>query len=111
MIFYPKFTLLFADGTYKCNQAIGPDDIANNYEQQYMKWCRSRHEATNRLFKLFGVAVNRFERSPTKHGLFLHAIAQIIQLGMVIGQMKASFDMKGAPQPPSWPGTWEFRAT
>ena len=98
-----------ADGTYKCDEAIGPDDIANHYEQQYMKWSRSRHEATNRLFKLFGVAVNRFERAPVKHGLFLHAIAQIIQLGLVVGEMKASFDMKGAPQPPSWPGTWEFR--
>ena len=74
-----------------------------------MKWCRVRHEATNRLFKRFRVAVNRFERSPTKHGLFLHSIAQIVQLGIMTNEMTASFDVDDLPQPPSWPGTWEFR--
>ena len=100
-----------ADGTYKCNQAITPEDAQNRYEIQYMKWCRVRHEATNRLFKLFRVAVNRFERSPYKHGLFLHSIAQIVQLGIMSNELTASFGVDDLPQPHSWPGTWEFRTT
>lgn len=98
-----------ADGLYLCNEAIIPDNVANDYEHIYMKWCRSRHEATNRLFKLFRVACNRFERSPIKHGLFLHSIAQIVQLGIMTREMEPSFSVDGLIQPPSWPGTWEFR--
>jgi len=98
-----------ADGTYTCNQALIPHDIANHYESVYMQWCRTRHEATNKLFKLFKVVCNKFERSPFKHGLFVHAIAQIVQLGIMTGQMGASFDVHDFQQPPSWPGTWEYR--
>ena len=46
-----------ANGTYKTNEAITLDDIANRYEILYTKWCQVRHEATNRLFKLFHMAL------------------------------------------------------
>ena len=98
-----------ADGTYQCNEAIRPDDVATHYETVYMKWCRSRHENINRLFKQFRVAKAVFERSVEKHGLFLHAIAQIVQLGIMIGQKTASFHVQGVQQPSSWPHSWEFR--
>ena len=98
-----------ADGTHNTNRALTPIDIANHYESLHMQWCRTRHEATNRLFKVFKVVCNRFERSPFKHGRFMHAIAQIVQLGIMTGEMQASFDVDDFPQPPSWPGTREYR--
>lgn len=69
-----------ADGTHMTNEAITLDDIANPHKIIYMKWCCVHHEASNCLFKLFHVAVSQFERAPEKHGLFVHAIAQIVQL-------------------------------
>ena len=98
-----------ADGTYRCIEALQPDDAVCEYESYYMKWCRSRHETVNGLIKLFRVAHNRFERAPAKHGLFLHAIANIVQLGIMSGKMEPSFGLNGIQQPPSWPGTWETR--
>ena len=71
-----------------------------------MKWCRPRHETVNGLFKRFKVAASRFERSPFKHGSFLHAVAQVVQLGIMRKEMKI-ISLQGAQQPPSWPGTWE----
>ena len=96
-----------ADGACKTNDAVQPDDIGNHCESVCMKWCRSRHETVNGLFKRFKVATNRFERSPCKHGSFLHAIAQIAQLGLMTREMEPSFDVHDLQQPPSWPGAWE----
>jgi hypothetical protein len=95
-----------ADGTYRCPQAIFPDEAVTDYQAFYMRLCRSRHEATNNLFKRFNVVKNIFSRHPSKHGLFLHSIAQIVQLGIMIGEMQASFAVQ-LEEPRSWPGTWE----
>ena len=65
-----------------------------------------RHEAVDGLSSGAPRSRNRFARSPLKHGLFLHAIANIVQLGFMCGEMTPSFDMEGVPQPPSWLGTW-----
>lgn len=72
-------------------QAIGPDDIANNYEQVYIKWCWSGHETANGLSKRFRIVSNRFARSPKKHGYLMHAIAQIVQFGIMPREMAPSF--------------------
>jgi hypothetical protein len=50
-----------------------------------MDVARARHEQVNRLFK---VLCNRFKRDVTKHGFFMHAVASIVQLGIMTGEME-----------------------
>ena len=55
------------------------------------------------------IAAGIIRRRFGTHGLFLHSIAQIVQLGIMTKEMEASFGCDDLVQPPSWPGTWEFR--
>lgn len=93
-----------ADGTYKCPEALIPYDAITWYETYYMSAARARHETVNQLFKQFRVIRNKFSRAPEKHGLFTHAIAQIVQLGIMTGE-KAPYDV-WLEEPPTWPQNW-----
>jgi hypothetical protein len=53
-----------------------------------MDVARARHEQVNILFKLFKVLCNQFKRDVTKHGFFMRAVANIVQLGIMTGEMK-----------------------
>ena len=91
-----------ADGGYSRAQAIIPDDAVTWYERFYMATVRARHETINQLFEQFKVIRNRFERKVTKHGLFVHAIAQIIQLGIMNKEL-APYDVSFLDEPETWP--------
>jgi hypothetical protein len=41
---------------------------------------------------LFRILKLPFERKVTKHGLFMHAVANIVQLGLLTGELKV-FDV------------------
>ena len=94
-----------ADGTYRCPEALIPYNAETWYERHYMAVARSRHETMNQHFKQFRVIKNKFSRHPTKHGLFTHAIAQIIQLGIMSGETLV-FNISHMEEPHTWPLTW-----
>ena len=91
-----------ADSGYTCQQAIIPDDAITWYERLYMSTARARHETINQLFKQFKVIRNRFERHVKRHGLFVHSIAQIIQLGIMNKEI-IPYDVTFLPEPETWP--------
>ena len=91
-----------ADNGYNCQEALIPNDVQTFYEMYYMSTARSRHETVNQLFKQFRVIGNRFHRSVDLHGQFTFAIANIIQLGIMIGEVEP-FDLSYFHQPPTWP--------
>ncbi len=67
-----------------------------------MDVARARHEQVNRLFKLFKVLSNRFKRDVAKHGVFMHAVANIVQLGLMTGEMNVFDVHEHAPLPEGW---------
>ena len=69
-------------------------------DAQYMQACGSQHETVNRLFKQFNVINNRFKRDVMKHGVFTYAIANIIQVGIMFGEMRP-YDVP-LMEPESW---------
>jgi hypothetical protein len=81
----------FAASFDKC--ALLPGDATTLDEYEYMADARSRHEQINKLFKLFRILKLPFERKVTnKHGLFMHPIANVVQLGLITGELNA-FDV------------------
>lgn len=90
-----------ADGMYNNGRAIKPDDAEDEYEHWYMARARARHEQVNRLFKRFKVIKNVFRREVSKHGIFTHAIAAIIQIGIQFGVMYV-WDLDGMEPPDGW---------
>jgi hypothetical protein len=72
-----------ADDTYRTPCALLPEDASNLDEYEYMDVARARHEQMNRLLKTFKVVSNIFKREVTKHGLFMYAVANIVQLGLL----------------------------
>jgi hypothetical protein len=91
-----------ADDTYRCPEALLPEDASNVEEYFYMDVARARHEQVNRLFKLFKVLSNRFKRDVAKHGVFMHAVANIVQLGLMTGEMNVFDVHEHAPLPEGW---------
>ena len=77
-----------ADKGYQSTYAITPFDAANQVEKDYMALCRTRHETINRLFKTFKVVGNRFSRSPSKHAVFCHSVINIVQVGIMFGELQ-----------------------
>ena len=77
-----------ADKIYASECAINPYDAWNNADSQYMTLVRGRHETINRLFKQFKSIANTFRRDPAKHGLFMYSIANIIQVGIMFGEIQ-----------------------
>ena len=91
-----------ADGGYKCEEALIPDDAVTFYERYYMSSARARHETINQLFKQWKIIGNRFSRDPSKHGLFAHSIANIVQLGFMVEE-SFPYHVGDIPEPPTWP--------
>ena len=77
-----------ADNGHLCDEALMPHDATSWIEKNYMALARARHETVNAQFKQFRVIGNRFHREVEKHGIFMHAIANIVQLGIMIGEWK-----------------------
>ena len=67
-----------------------------------MDVARARHEQVNRLFKIFKVLSNVFKREVTKHGVFMHAVANIVQFGLMTGEMNVFDVHERAPLPEGW---------
>ena len=90
-----------ADNGYITERALTPVDAINPYELEYMANCRARHEQLNRLFKQFNCIQNTFKREVKKHGLFAHSVANIIQLGIMAGEVNI-FNVNERIAPPYW---------
>jgi hypothetical protein len=91
-----------ADDTYLTPCALLPGDATSLEEHEYMAAARARHEQINRLFKLFRILKLPFERKVTKHGLFMHAVANIVQLGLMTGELKVFDVHELCPLPEGW---------
>ena len=76
-----------ADNGYMTECALTPVSAIILYELKYMANCRAGHEQLNRLFKQFNCIQNTFKREVKKHGLYAHAVANIIQLGIIAGEL------------------------
>ena len=77
-----------ADGGYKLlGIVLNPDTAFTQAENDYMQICRTRHETINTRFKKFAIIDNTFDRAVEKHGLFTHAVANIVQVGIMFGEM------------------------
>jgi hypothetical protein len=71
-------------------------------EKRYMELARLRHEQANRLFKLFKVLSNTFRRDVKKHKYFMLDVANIVQMGLMTGEMDV-FDVRDhMARPPGW---------
>ena len=77
-----------ADKGYHSVHALQPRDALTFQDRRYMRIVRGRHETINRLFKTFAVIANIFKRNPVKHGLFMYSIANIIQVGIMYGELQ-----------------------
>jgi hypothetical protein len=95
-----------ADGGYCTPQALHPHDAFTHEETAYMQICRTRHETINRLFKNFSIVGNTFTRSVEKHGLFLYAIANIVQVGIMFKEIRPFAISEFMDEPASWPESW-----
>jgi len=96
-----------ADGGYKSIYCLSPMDATTQYETVYMQMCRTRHETINSRFKKFSIISNIFKREAAKHGLYMYSIANIVQLGIMAGEMNP-YDIFGWVQnePETWPTSW-----
>ena len=92
-----------ADGGYNCKEALIPADGVTHLESLYMAWARARHETINQQFKQWRVIRNRFERDVRKHGLFMHSIVQIVQVGLCAGELRTYDVLETFMEPPTWP--------
>jgi hypothetical protein len=95
-----------ADGGYRTPQALSPYDAYDSEERMYMQICRTRHETINGSFKNFKVVGDRFTRAVEKHGLFLYAVANVVQVGIMYGEMNPFAVSEFLEEPASWPGSW-----
>ena len=96
-----------ADGGYKSlNVALTPHHAYDHEESRYMQICRTRHETINTRFKKFESIGNTFTRDVEKHALFAHAIFNVVQVGIMCGEMNP-FDVHDhVEEPATWPATW-----
>ena len=76
-------------------------DAVTWYEGFYMATARARHETINQLFKQFRIIGNRFERKVAKHGLFVHAIGHILQLGIMNNEV-CVYSVTFLDEPNTW---------
>jgi hypothetical protein len=90
-----------ADKGYHSTRALTPYDAWDHEDLHYMSTCRSRHETVNRLFKRFRSIGNRFRRHVTKHGLYAHSVACVVQLGIMFGEVQPY--QIGVAEPVGWP--------
>lgn len=97
--------LYVADGTYNTPYSLQPQDALDDQELIFMEYVRSRHETINRFFKQFSMMRNMFKRSPEKHGLFMHSIANIVQLGIQYGELDV-FDVNDGSRLVDIPSSW-----
>jgi hypothetical protein len=95
-----------ADGGYRTPQALSPLDAYTEEERLYMQICRTRHETINRLFKNFSIVGNTFTRSVEKHGIFLYAVANVVQVGIMFGEIRPFAIDDFMTEPASWPESW-----
>ena len=77
-----------ADKGYHSSSALQPNNAWTFEERHYMRVVRGRHETINRLFKRFRSIGNTFKRDHTKHGLVMYSIANIIQVGIMFGEIQ-----------------------
>jgi hypothetical protein len=91
-----------ADDTYRTAEALLPEDAATVEEYHFMAAARARHEQVNRLFKFFKIVADRFGRKVSKHGLFMHAVANIVQLGLMTGEFQVYDVLEKCPLPEGW---------
>ena len=100
--------LYIADGGYKSKgMVLNPDDAVSQEINDYMQICRTRHETINTLFKHFAIIGNRFHRDVSKHGLFTHAVANIVQLGIMFDELSPFDVYDHFQEPDSWQNEWE----
>jgi hypothetical protein len=71
-------------------------------EYEFMDCARARHEQVNRLFKLFKSIGHTFKRDVCLHGLFMHAVANIVQLGLMTGEFQVFDVLERCPLPEGW---------
>ena len=50
---------------------------------------------------------NRFHRDVSKHGLFAHAVANIVQLGIMFDELSPFDVYDHFQEPDSWQNEWE----
>jgi hypothetical protein len=96
-----------ADGGYRTPQALCPLDAFTHEERAYMQICRTRHETINRLLKNFSIVGTVFKRDVGKHGLFLYAVANIVQVGIMFGEIRPFAVSEFMDEPASWPYSWQ----
>ena len=95
-----------ADGGYKSRLALVPDDTTTQQECNYIQIYRTRHETINHWFKKFKVIGDRFNGEVEKHGIFTHAVVNIVQLGIMVEEINP-FDVSNYfDEPVTWPSSW-----
>ena len=93
------------DGGYSSLQAVVPVDAVTEWETRYMKICRTRHETINTCFKKFASIGHTFTRNVDKHALFAHSIINVVQVGIMCGEINL-FDVHDhVSKPETWPMT------
>jgi hypothetical protein len=95
-----------ADGGYVTHQALNPHDAFSHEERMYMQICRTRHETINRLLKNFAIVGTVFKREVGKHGLFLYSVANVVQVGIMFGEIRPFSVSEFMDEPASWPESW-----
>jgi hypothetical protein len=95
-----------ADGGYRTPQALHPLDAYTHEETHYMQICRTRHETVNRLFKNFAIVGDVFTRAVHKHGLFLYAVANVVQVGIMCKEIRPFAIDELMDEPATWPYSW-----
>jgi hypothetical protein len=95
-----------ADGGYVTPQALSPHDAYSHEERAYMQICHTRHETINHLLKNFKVVGDVFTRSVDKHELFLYAVANIVQVGIMFNEICPFAISEFMDEPASWPESW-----
>ena len=97
-----------ADKGYMSPLALAPRVAITNEEERYMSICRTRHETVNSRFKIFAIIGNTFVRDVTKHGMYTHAIANIVQVGIMHGKMNPFSVYRHVQEPRTWPSNWWY---
>jgi len=98
-----------ADGGCKSLHAIIPDDAVTVQEMNYMQICRTRHETINTLFKKFASIGDVFTRHCSKHALFGHSVINIVQIGIMHGEINPFSVYPFEWEPATWPANLHGR--
>jgi hypothetical protein len=91
-----------ADDTYRTAEALIPSDADTLDEYEFMAAAQARHEQVSRLFKFLKIVANPFKRKVNKHGFFMHAVANIAQLGLMTGEFRVYDVLERCPLLEGW---------